>query len=104
MVSGQLLKMFKVQPARVLPEFLLEGAPALFFYRFFAFEEDKVGRPTAVLEVHAVVHFLHEFHLVTCLCHAAIGCFCPVAGEFCLCVDPSLALLRPRYLECNLLQ
>ena len=48
MVSGQLLKMFKVQPARVLPEFLLEGAPALFFYRFFAFEEDKVGRPTAV--------------------------------------------------------
>ncbi len=42
MVSWELLKIVAVEPAGVLPEFLLEGLPAFFVTDFLAFEENQV--------------------------------------------------------------
>jgi len=92
MVSWKLLKIVAVEPAGVLPEFLLEGLPAFFVTDFLAFEENQVWGLAAVLEVHAVVDLLHEFHFFPRLRCTLAYSLSLTAIKLGLCVDPLLAL------------
>ena len=61
MVSWKLLKIVAVEPAGVLPEFLLEGLPALLFGKLLASEENALD--LMMFYFHFVIHLLQEHHL-----------------------------------------
>jgi hypothetical protein len=59
-LSGELLKLFGVDPAGILAQLLLEGLPALLLRELLVPQHHQLRRPRTVLEVHLVVHLLHE--------------------------------------------